>query len=179
MRIVALETKVKNLEPLEQRVQDLELFTRKEDVIISGMEIKPWSYAVAARREGEELPMKEQESVETQVVHFLRSKNIHLDKNNLTACHTRKDRNAKPTIIIRFVNRKQKTELLMQGRKLQGTDIYLNEHLTHKNAKIAREARKLRNDDKIKSTWTSKVMMRLKTERVMMVRELEDLDEYR
>ena len=104
-----------------------------------------------------------------------------MDKNILTACHTlpRKDRNAKPAIIIRFVNRKQKTELLMQGRKLQGTDIYLNEHLTHKNAKIAREARKLRNDDKIKSTWTSKVMMRLKTERVMMVRELEDLDEYR
>ena len=70
VRIVALETKVKNLEPLEQRVQDLELFTRKEDVIISGMEIKPWLCAAAVRREGEELPMKEQESVETQVVHF-------------------------------------------------------------------------------------------------------------
>lgn len=46
---------------------------------------------------------------------------------------------AKPAIIIWFVNRKHKIELLKQARKLKGTEVHLNEHLTlpdtHEKAK--------------------------------------------
>ncbi|KAM3843136.1 ranBP-type and C3HC4-type zinc finger-containing protein 1-like [Diretmus argenteus] len=49
------------------------------------------------------------------------------------------------------------------GKKLKGTAVYLNEHLTKKNADIAREARNLKKQNKIQATWTRncKVMIRL------------------
>ena len=61
-------------------------------------------------------------------------------------CHTlpRKDNTIKPIIIIRFVNRKAKAELLSQARKLRGTNVFLNDHLTKKNADTARQARILK-----------------------------------
>ena len=189
-RIAVLENKVLKMDELERKIQDMELFTRKEDVIISGLGVKPRTYAAAAtKRDGEEsLSSQDQESVESQVISFLQSRNIHLDKSNIAACHIlpSKDRAIKPRIIMRFVSRKHKTELLMQGKKLKGTAVYVNEHLTSKNAEIARVARQLWKEHKIKATWTRdcKVLIRLngpspEAEKVLMIRELKDLDRYK
>ena len=40
-RIAVLENKVLKMDELERKIQDMELFTRKEDVIISGLGVKP------------------------------------------------------------------------------------------------------------------------------------------
>lgn len=63
-------------------------------------------------------------------------------ENQIKACQplTKKNKNDKPAIIMRFANRKHKMELLRQGRKLKDTQVYLNEHLTKKNGNIARKA---------------------------------------
>ena len=53
------------------------------------------------------------------------------------------------TVILRFVNRKHKLELLKQGKKLKGTNVYMNDHLTKRNAEIAKKARDLRKEKKI------------------------------
>lgn len=155
------------------------------------MEIKHRSYARAVakeRSEGEDAALEDQQSVEMQVVTFFHNKNINLDPNKISACHTipRKDQRNKPAIIIRFANRKHKNELLMQGRKLKGSNVYMNEHLTPKNAEIAREARILKKQNKIKATWTRNcnVLIRLngstpEEAKVIKVRELQDLDEYK
>ena len=126
--------------------------------------------------------------MESQLIEFFAEKDIHINANNIAACHTlpRKDQNEIPAIIVRFGNRRHKTELLMQWKKLMGSNVYMNEHLTKKNCEIAREARKLRKQGKIKSTWTRncKVMIRLKgatpeEEKVLTVREMKDLDSYK
>lgn len=86
---------------------------------------------------------------------------------------------------IRFTNRKAKTELLRQGRKLRGSDVYLNEHLTKKNADIARQARILKKQNKIQATWTRncKVWIKLngspEEASIIVVRELSELDRYK
>lgn len=74
----------------------------------------------------------------------------------------------------------------MQGRKLKGTNVYMNEHLTKENAEIARAAQHLQKQNKIKATWTRncKVLIRLneatpEEAKVTTVRELHDLDQYR
>ncbi len=71
-----------------------------------------------------------------RVVQFLAGKNLPVQSQHIAACHTlpRKQTNAQkpPTIIIRFVNTKHKSELLRQGLKLKGTGVYLKEHLTKK-----------------------------------------------
>lgn len=172
---------------LENRVADLEQYTRMNDIILTGLEIKPRSYAraVATRNEGETSD-QDAASVEQQVTAFLHSSRIELDRDNIEACHTLPQRNKmdKPAIIIRFTNRKHKMELLKQGRRLKGTDVYLNEHLTKKNADIASKARLLRRQKKIQSTWTSNCKIFIKTNgtpeqaKVQVIRDLEDLEKY-
>lgn len=174
---------------LERRVDELEQYTRTEDVIITGLQTKHRSYASVAREDGDaESPAEEIETLEMQVITFLKSKNIIIESDQLAACHTlpRRDKNTKPPIIIRFANRKHKAQLMKQGKKLKGTGVYLNEHLTKKNAEIARYARQLKKEEKIKSTWTRncKVMIKLngttpEEEKVLTIRELKDLDQYR
>ncbi len=91
----------------------------------------------------------------------------------------------KPAIVVRFVNRKHKIDLLRQAKYLKGTGVYINEHLTKKNAEIARQARFLRKQGKIQATWTKncKVMIRLKgppeEAKVIVIREQKDLEQYK
>ena len=58
--------------------------------------------------------------------------------------------------------------------------IYINEHLTKKNANIARQARVLRKDGKIKSMWTRNCKIFIKTldDDTRRVENAEVLDEY-
>lgn len=185
-----IKEKDQTINELEMRIDQLEQYTRMEDVIITGLKVKPRSYAKAAavgRNVSADADTEDVESLERQVVTFLMGKDIHLDANNIAASHTlpRKD-TKQPAIILRFANRKHKTDLLRQGRKLKGTNVYLNEHLTKRNTEIAREARVLRRNDKIKATWTRncKIFIQLKGStpeqaRVILVRQLKDLDQFR
>lgn len=180
--------KDKEISLLERRVNELEQYTRMDDVIVSGLNIKHRSYARAAVRTGgrggEDDTMGEINSLEQQVLQFFTSKDIDIDSSAISACHVlpRKDNKAKPAIIIRFVNRKNKNGLLRQAKKFRGTDVYLNENLTKKNSDIARQARALRKQSKIQGTWTRncKVWIKLngtpEEAKVIMIRELADLD---
>lgn len=77
-----------------------------------------------------------------------------------------------------------KNDLLRQTKKLKGTEVYVNEHLTKKNADIARQARALRKQKKIQATWTRncKVFIKLngspEEAKTMMIRELSDLERF-
>ena len=175
------------IEELEKRLDEVEQYTRMEDVIISGLKVKPRTYARAAapNPEGND---EEQPSVEKQVIDFLKSKEIVVDPSGIAACHTlpSKDRKANPVIIMRFANRRNKELLLKEGKKLKGTDVYINEHLTKKNADIAREARSLKKNKKIQGTWTRscKVLIKLNGEtaeeaKIIVVRDAKELDKYK
>lgn len=178
--------KDKKIEHLEKRVDDLEQYSRMNDLIIQGLETKHRTYArtVTADGEGEDASAKELQTLEEQVVKFFESKNMRIQGSFIEACHTlpKKDVTAKQSIIVRFWNRKQKIELLRQAKKLKGTGVFLNEHLTQKNGEIARQARILKKQNKILATWTRncKIMIRQSEEsKVMVIREMKDLDKYR
>lgn len=179
------EEKNKRIITLENRLADLEQYTRINDIIISGLEIKPRTYARAAAPEGEPTE-PDLESVEQQALRFLNSKGISVSNEDIEACHIlpRKDKQKPATVIMRFVNRKKKSALLRQGRKLKGSNVYINEHLTKKNADIARVARLLRKQNKIQSTWTSNCRIYIKLRgtpeeaKTVWIRELQDLDTF-
>lgn len=118
--------KDKRLAFLENRVADLEQYTRMNDVIVSGLKMKPRSYARAVTTDHDREPDGSvADSVEQQVSAFLQSKGIELDCNAIEACHPlpRRNNSDKPAIIMRVVHRKHKTAVLKQGRKLKGTDV--------------------------------------------------------
>lgn len=183
-----VKEKDKRIEGLERRIDDLEQYTRMEDLIISGLETKHRTYASALARDkvGENALPEELQTLENQVIKFFESKHMSIHCDNVVACHTlpQRNRGAKPAIVVRFMNRKHKTELLKQAKKLKGTGVYLNEHLTKKNADIARHARTLRKQNKIQATWTRncKVMIRLngtpEEAKVLIIRELKELEQY-
>lgn len=190
------------IDTLENRVDELEQYSRLCDIIVSGLDIKPKTYAKAVTRAlGHDLNPSEEERItaEEEVVAFLCSKNIIIDRNNIEACHTlprkrqmdvggqprRANQMDNPAVILRFCNRKHKMELLRQGKNLKGTKVYLNEHLTQKNGEIARKARFLKKKNKIQGTWTAncKVFIKLnghspEQAKVIVVRKLDELRKY-
>ncbi|CAL9692200.1 unnamed protein product [Knipowitschia caucasica] len=200
-RLLALLTEVADLKKiiiakdaricgLERRIDDLEQYTRMEDIIVSGLKTTHRSYARAtaadATQSGQDAPVQEQHTLERQIVAFLESRKISVAPESIAACHTlpTKNKDAKPTIVMRFVNRKHKVDLLRQAKMLKGTGVYLNEHLTKKNADIARHARNLRRQNKIQGTWTLNGQVKIKLNgtpeeaKVVTIRELKDLDPY-
>ena len=128
---------------------------------------------------------EERETLEIQVIELFKSKEIVVDKEHIAACYTFpfKYRKTNPVIIMRFANRIHKDLQLKQGRKLEGSDVYLNEHLTKKNADIAREARVLKKQKEIQGTWTRncKIMIKLNgpAETVLVVRDKKELEKYK
>ncbi|KAM3612810.1 uncharacterized protein V6R79_015011 [Siganus canaliculatus] len=186
--VLANKEKDKKIAHLERRVDDLEQYTRLNDIIVSGLKIKPRSFAGAVSRSEETEPRDDElTSVEEQVTTFLISQGIEIDKSSIEACHPLPSKNKKDkstVVIMRFANRKHKMNLLKQGRLLKGTQVYLNEHLTKRNGEIARQARFLRKQQKIQSTWTSncKVFIKLngtpEQAKVLVIKELEELNKY-
>lgn len=125
---------------LERRVDELEQYYRINDVVIAGIKIKQHSYARAVATDDRKPSEQETHSAEQQGASYLQSKGIVLDLGHIKACHPLPMRNGRPLAVIkRFISRKNKTALLKQGCKLKGTDIYMNDHLTQKNADIAKK----------------------------------------
>ena len=157
--VLALKATVKErdqkIEELEKRLDEMEQYSRLDDIIISGLKVKPFSYTRAAAN-SPSTPPEEQATIERQVIDFFKTKEIVVDQDHIAACYTlpSKDRKANPVILLRFANRKHKDRLLRQGFMLKGSDVYVNEHLTKKNAEIAREARILKKQEKIQGTWS-------------------------
>ena len=145
---------------LEHRVSDLEQYVRMDNLVVSGIDCSHRSYARVAGTansadQNEHAPMKEQETLEQIVVKKLSENNIPITHTDISACYTLgKHHSGKSNIIIKLVNRKSKSVILRSARNLQGTNIYINEHLTKHNADLAREARQLRKSGAIESTWT-------------------------
>lgn len=180
------ENKIKSL---ENRILDLEQAARLNDVVVTGLKIKPRSYAKAVEVDDQQDKDRHDESTEAQVTAFLQEKNITIERNDIEACHTipvntKNGKVANHVIIIKFVNRKKKVDLLKQGKKLKGTNVYLNEHLIKRNADIAKRARFLKKQGKLQSTWVHncKVFVKLngnpEQAKVLCIRSLEELNEF-
>lgn len=78
------------IETLENRVDELEQYSRLNDIIVSGLDIKPKTHTkTAAKALGHDMETSEEErlTVEEEVVAFLCSKNISIGRNNSEACH--------------------------------------------------------------------------------------------
>ena len=98
--------KDKKIAVLESRVDDLEQYTRIDDITISGLGVRHTSYARAAAH-GNARETPEATSQEDQVVGFFAGRGITVDKLKISECHLLKAKNPtdKPPIIVRFVNR--------------------------------------------------------------------------
>ena len=187
--------KDKKIQFLEQRIDALEQYTRRDDVVITGFHTAPVSLSRIVtesinEERNEHAPSNIQDSVEDQIVSFLNESGIPLNKSEISACHTigRREKGKSQPIILRLVNRKTKTMMLKNGYKLKNITkpekVYINEHLSKKNSDIARLARELRKKEKITATWTRNCSVFVKAQhpdgnpRVKKINEIAELKDF-
>ena len=182
------------IKALEVRVNDLEQYTRQDDIIITGLKTKHQSYArrvnTSSSENHGEAPSTEIESLEKQVINFLSEKDFEIDEKDISIVHTLKSNNTHaPKIIMRMISRKAKINILKQSWKLKETidnrrepKVYLNEHLTRNNSHLYKIARDLKKKNMIKGTFSRncKIFVRTKgstpeEERILMIRDMAEL----
>lgn len=182
---IMMREKDARISTLEQRIDELEQYTRRDDLVITGIKTRHRTYArMTANAETTEDALREElQSLEQQVVDFLNRNNINIRKEAISACHTlpSKSENSASAVVIRFICRKQSNDVLMQAKKLKRTNVYINEHLTKKNGGIAREARMLRKQKKITGTWTwnGNVWIREQDGSAKVIKTMKELEKYK
>ena len=71
-----------------------------------------------------------------------------------------KSKGSNSVILLKCSNRKARLHVMKNARKLKGSDVYINEHLTKRNSDLAYKARK---KGLITSTWTHNCVVMIKT----------------
>ncbi len=153
------------MEALTALPAELEQYTRMNDVIVTGLRIKPRSYARAVSADnGGEPGEQDIGSAEQQVAAFVQSKGTEVDCENMEACHPlpRRHDTDKAAIMIRFVKRKDKNAALKQGRMLRGSNVFIKQHVTKRAADIGRKAGFLKNQGQIVNPWSTKCKVFMK-----------------
>lgn len=156
------------------RMDQLEQYTRREDLIIRG------------------LTDVHEEQVEVQVMESISNQlHIAIQPSDISICHKlpKGKFDKTPPVIVRFSNRKKRNEVYKARKNLrkssdtQKSSLIIHEHLTKRNAAILKEARNAVAENKILFAWTNdcKVLVRLKpTDRnlsglVVHLKSVEDL----
>ena len=159
-----LQSKDEHIERLVKSLDILEMHSKENNVIISGLDLQVRSYARAtsgndpveangtSSQSGGEFT-----GLRKKVAEFvIKTMGVQLQTNDIVACHelpSRKEERVKP-VIVSLINNAVKRDVMMGRKKLKGTRIYVNEQLTKKNAALFKKARDLKKQAKIDSTWT-------------------------
>ena len=179
---------------LDDRVNYLEQLARNDELIITGLTIRPKTYAAAAAAadvntpegntaadENATEPTEPDVTFTDHVVNFLTDHDIPVVKSDITACFTlnKKVASGKPRpIMLKLCNNNVKVNIQRHAKNLKDTDVFINENLTARNGLLAMEARKLKKQGRIEATWSRNGVIfvkRRKSDKAVVVKSLDDL----
>ena len=105
---------------------------------------------------------------------------VSVDEIEITAIHELpKRKDGSTPVIVQFLSADKKKQIMRHRKKPKGSDIFLNDHFTHKNKELFAEARRLKKEGHIFGTWTMNYNMLVnKNEHVtkVMIMSKQDLD---
>ena len=192
-----LKEKDKRIELLEDKINEFEQYSKKNNIIISGESLNLHSYSQAAENEDlgnersspETLVPEEDDSMstlnegimKTNFIKFAESKlSVSIKDDQIVAIHKlKKRRDGITPIIIKFTSNAAKFQIMKSRRKLKGQKIFINDHLTQRNTALERKARQLKKEKRIDSSWTWNGRIFIKETETSMKREIKhqkDLD---
>jgi hypothetical protein len=158
-----------DLQSAASRIEALEQYTRRDNLLITGMPIE--TYAESASTEGPgETSLREEhsKSVEVSVLKLFNDQlGVQIKSSDISIAHRLKKRAnvpGPPTTIVRFTNRKAREAVYNARRKLRNepTRVFINEDLNRSTADLFRQARQLVRSRRIHSTWTSSCAVYIK-----------------
>lgn len=143
------------LDSAEAAVEDLQQYTRRDNIIINGLR-----NAVNGESE-EDVFMKfvadKFPAVEIKPEEISRMHRLYV-RPNADNTHS----NNKP-LIVRFTSHNAKERLYKQRKHLKGTNIFLNEQLTSKLTSLYRDCKILLKDNFIQQLWTNDLRIFVRT----------------
>ena len=178
----ALSTQVRVLTgenaALRTAVENLEQYSRAENVIIQGVPLPPPGQEENLYEEIPPLLNKLIPGVDVKpgsfsVIHRL------LSLNSSGAPSTAGPK--PPAIVMKFVRRHTRLNLLAKRRLLKGKQIMLSEHLSPARAALLKKASQLVNANKLASSWSQdgKILVKTLQNRTVQVFADVDLDQFR
>lgn len=162
-KVLAQENKI-----LRKDLSDLMEYTRRDDLVLYGIEQTSYAEASsAARSDSASQPSTgaSNDATEETVVQLCReSLGISITRSDISVAHrlgvkgsgSASSRGPAP-IIVRFVHRKTRDAVFRARKQLKSVrpGVYINEHLTPENALLFKQARLLVKQKKLLSAWTS------------------------
>jgi hypothetical protein len=149
---------------LESKLDSLEQHSKKFNLIING------------------LPTEENENLCDQLRELLKELRIEVHNNDVCAIHRLPARNDQiPSIIVRLNNLDLKQLLIKKAKEARlnydGSKIFIDEHLTRKNAEILKRAKQLTKGNKINSAWFHNGSVRIRESKGGSVRRIDDISQ--
>lgn len=147
----------------EKRVEDIESYSRGDNLIIRGLlerSAAESASAAPALNDGAGVTLRESHSsVEATVMAFCSDAlGITVLPSDISIAHRLKagPRDKVRPVIVRFTNRQTRNSVYHAKKLLKDSsrNIFISEHLTKKASDLFFEARKLLKDKKIYGTWT-------------------------
>ena len=173
---------------LEEKADEHEQYSKRDNLLIQGLNIlKPYSRAAETEKTPSDSTVEEDEQwsnrdidiMKSNVITFAKTKlKIDISPSDISTVHELKSKSEsrKGICIVRFTNRGAREKFYRSRTELyadkQQNRIYINEHLTQRNANIYREARELRKNGKVTHAWTKncRVLVRLRDETVVHIK---------
>ena len=180
---------------LEEKNDEHEQYSKRDNLLIQGLKVvEPFSKVAEPNKPNKDTTSKEEDwsnrdmdIMKANVIEFAKNKlKITVDSADISTVHTLRGnpQSNKRTCIIRFTNRgardkfyKGRSELYAEN---QDNRIYINEHLTARNALLYKEARELKKAGKVTHAWTKncRILVRYKDGSVMQVKNQEFFEQF-
>jgi uncharacterized coiled-coil protein SlyX len=164
---VQIEKLQNHLRSVTSRVEELETYTRRDNLLIAGLPTDSFAEASATTNSEEGRPSQ---SVEQSVLNLFNHKlGVPIQPCDISIAHRLRKQDANdvrpPMTIVRFTNRKAREAVYGARRQLKnGKDkIFINEDLPKTTADLFRQARLLVRAHVIHSAWTSSCCVYIKS----------------
>jgi hypothetical protein len=154
---------------VNSRINDLETYNRIDNLIIKG--IPESSYSEAATPDAQDHGESSDATMATVLNLCDNVLQVKISPEDVSVTHRlpKGPKDKYRPIIVRFVNRRARDRVYATRRSLrksnktdESSPIYINEHLTKHNGRLAALCRRLLKDRKIVSTWTYQGVVYLK-----------------
>jgi hypothetical protein len=163
------------------RLDELESYSRSDNIIIRGL---PEDTAAERATNAATLDDRIAEShgaVEKTVLTFLNDKlGVQATPQDISIAHRLKPgpKDKVRPVVVRFVNRKMRNDVLGAKGQLKDSTFFVSEHLTKSASQLFFEARKLLREKKIAGAWTRNgqiVVKFVSTDRGRVVKNVQEL----
>ena len=148
---------------LNMRVEAMEAYSRRENLVISGLQIQSYTDATSsAANSASNLPVGDSNDAVTDAIVKLCSTKlgVSVGRQDISFAHrlgrASTSGRSPGLVIVRFSTRRARDLVYHARTKLKSSreNIYINEHLTERSSSLSKECRDLRKAHRIHSTWT-------------------------